>query len=294
MSQSTNEYEKLVKALERVSIQQDSTEIRTTILDDCLPSDCDVALTMCGEEQMSQLLLRLLDVARDCINRVKDEAATLQDHGARALVCYSLEKLCHDGYSLLHVIGAIALEHSRSSPALIVDGWKAASITDVIPSKAVDQINDDAIVGEMGFGFGDCEVRGRSNPFLQKRLITPLNRLYHFQRWTRPLEEALCVAYDTFMNSLDAEHGLFEAAPAAVLAIYALQHLSRLGYDRDLAIHAIAVTDHHGLLGDAGQSREAAWWATLIEYPEDIHESVKDAWNAAQVTGTMKDLEMST
>ncbi|KPI37482.1 uncharacterized protein AB675_10304 [Cyphellophora attinorum] len=293
MSESTTEYEKLVKALEDISIRERDGQIQTVILDDCLPSSCDVALTSCGEEQMSQLLVRLLNMARKCMDGVKDETIPLLDHAARALVTYALDKLCHDGYSLFHVIGAIALEHSRSSPALIVEAWKAACIMNDLSSKIIDHINMDAEFGALGQGFGHCTVRGSDKPYLQILLKRPLNKIHHLRLMTDGLEEALCSTYDQFVNALDAESGLLEAPPAAVLALHALRHLWRLGYNEELAIHAIANTDYHGLLGDTGQSQEPDWWAALIEYPEDTHKSVKHAWNTAQLAETMKDLEMS-
>lgn len=142
--------------------------------------------------------------------------------------------------------------------------------------------------------YGEVPVRGVGDAQLRASLETHIKNIPQHTMQGGLLEMALGVAYDKCLNMLAEEDGVLEAEPFAILAVGLLLHLSRMGYDKELALKSLAVTDACALFGASGGSPEAARWAALIEYPEDTHREVMNAWRAAKLPGVMEDMVMTT
>ena len=264
------------------------------VIGQLLPPRCNLAKIPC-QMNITHLLRRLFEMSSAAAQHVTSSSQTLQDHALWALIIYIFDKLAHDGYAVPQSITAIAIEHARSDPSLVLATWKYADMTDQITPKTLDETSDDAHIGAMTIMFGMLEPLARPEAAYEKLLQTPLCELpsditNNITEYARLLERAMTTVNGRLYSMLCEDDGVHTANAAAILIVFALRHLGRMGYPETSSIKALALTDACALMGHSGDSAEAAWWAALTQYPEDHLPEVRGAWEEAKMTGTVGDM----
>lgn len=210
-----------------------------------LPLSFRPSQLQCSAAQLSEVVQALQKAFRAAEKTVGNASRSLQEHALHSLICLSMHRLSREGFnSLEHLIVAIALDYLRSDPDLVLAAWrKACNGNPMVTDNSFELVYAEATIGNLGILYAQREVRFADNEALQQKLTRPLSDLPK-KGMSLVMTKAVGVVYDKVCNLVAAE----EFHPEVILGAFTVAQLARLGYDRELALKAVAFTDVASLL----------------------------------------------
>lgn len=228
-----------------------------------LPSTFRPSQLHCTPAQLGEVVQALTKSFHAAERSVAKGAVSLQEHALHALICLSMHRLCHEGFtSLKHLVLAIALEYVRSDPDLVLAAWQKACANPMMFPNSFELIKAEATIGNLGILYAQRAVRFAGDEMLEEKLTQPLSKLPR-KGMNLVMAKVVGVVYDKVCNLVAAEQ--FHAE--VILGAFAVMQLARIGYDRELVLKAVASTDVGSLLRRPNWRRgsEQEWVQALTE-----------------------------